>query len=312
MFGMVKGPTVVRQTISRDLGANNTDWVLMAQPIPPGSTVNQISLNFSLVATNKMDSWKWTKYTLHGAFVGFPNPNHGFGNSLGQFDTLWDNYIPKDLTAASSMTDFTNDSTPDSSMTNTTAEATNVGAIESGNPDDEFGEVSGQLFTVEDAPEFFFGREKRLDVTNGIVVDSAGDAGSFICVDKYTGQMNKSYHLSKDRYWYALMAVGFPQFEATTNAFTMFPDSEYEWAQLAYPEITVLEGILNSGEDPSQAENVRKMLETYYIDSNTAHDLADSDGDGPGQFVATLESTINYRRPRFEGIELNANAGQGF
>lgn len=310
MFGMAKGPSVFRQTISRNLGAANTDWVLMAQPVPPGSTVNQISVNFSIVSANKINAWKWTKYTLHGAFVGFPNPNHGFGNSLANYDTLWDNYIPKDASAWLALTEFTNDSHPDSEMTSTSVEASNAGAIESGNPNDMFGEISGQIFTVEDAPEFFFARERRLDVTNGIVVDSDGDAGKFIPVDKYNGQINKNYHLSKDRFWFCLMAVGFPQLEATTGAFDVFPDTEFEWAHLAYPEISVLEGLLNVNEDATEYDNVKKMLETYYIDTDTAHDLSESDGDGPGQFICTLESTINYRRPRWEGVELNANSGQ--
>lgn len=309
MFGLAKGPTVVRQTIAREFTTENTDGILMAQPIPGGSTIDQISLNFLLTSKHSMDTWKWTKYTLHGALVGFPNPNHGFGVNVSNYDTMWDNYIPKDTSPTSSMTDFTNDSFPDSSMTSSTAESTNVGAIESGNPNNDYGEISGNILSVESGPEFFFAREKRLDVSNGIIVDSAGDAGKYIAIDKYVGQSNKSYYLSPDRYWYALMAVGFPQFEATSEDFDQHPLTEFGWAHLAWPEISTLEGLLNAAEDSSTYDNVMKMLETYYIDADIPHDIGESDG--PQEHVVTLESTINYRRPRFEPLQLNANAGQG-
>lgn len=308
MLGMAKGPSVVRQTIARQFTTENTDGVVMCQPIPPGSTINQISLNFLLTSKHSMDTWKWSAYTLHGAFLGFPNPNPGFGLNVSSYDTMWDNYVPKDLPASSSMDDFTNDGTPDGNMMSTTVEATNVGAIESGNPNNDYGEVSGNILSVEQGPEFFFAREQRLDISNGIVVDSSGDAGKYIAVDKYVGQVNKSYHLSNDRYWFAIMAVGFPKFEATTEDFEGHPLTEHEWAALAYPEIGVLEGLLTDGESAS-TDKVMKALETYYIDTDIPHDIGESDG--PQEHVVTLESTINYKRPYFEGFRMNADAGQG-
>lgn len=305
MFGLATGPTVLRQTVSRIISGANTDWVMMAQPIPPGSTVNQISLDWTLTSKHSMDTWKWHSYTLHGVFLGFPNPNHGFGNSMANYDTMWDNYVPKDLDPALSMEDWTNDSHPDSSMTSTGQ--TDTQAIESGNLGTHFGYASGQIITVEDAPEVFFAREENLDVTNGIVVDSDGDAGKFIAVDKYKGQLNKNYHLSKDRYWFALMGVGFPHIEASNAAWDFHPDTEAEWLHLAYPELSLIEGLITSGEDQGALEGVRRQLETYYIDQDTGHDLDESDG--PNEHVCTLKSTINYRRPKFEGVQLNADAG---
>lgn len=308
MIPHFRGPTVLRQTVSRVVTAQNTDWVMMAQPIPPGSTVNQISLDWKLTSKHSQDTWKWSSYTLHGCFVGFPNPNHGFGKNMSNYDTLWDNYVPKDAIAYSSLDQFTNDSHPDSSMTSTTAESTNVGAIESGNPDGgEYGEISGQLITVEDAPEVFFSRERMLDVTNGIIVDSEGDAGKYIQVDKYTGQGNKNYFLGQDRYWFALMAVGFPDYDATEEEFVYHPDSEVDWLHLGYPDISVLEAMITNVEDSTVIDQVRFGLETYYLEADTAHDL--DEGDGAQEHVCTLRSTINYTRPKMRGLQLNANSG---
>lgn len=305
MIPQFKGPTVLRQTVSRIISTENTDWVMMAQPIPSGATVNQISLDWTLTSGHSQDTWKWGKYTLHGVFVGFPNPNHGFGLTMSGYDTLWDNYVPKDVPSYNSMSDFTSDGNPDAAMQSTSVDASNVGAIESGNVGADYGEISGAVISVEDAPEVFFAREKRLDVTNGIIVDSGGDAGKYIQVDKYQGQCNKNYFLSRDRYWFALMAVGFPHFEATNDAFP-HPDSELEWAHIAYPDIAVIQGLLESGEDTSNLDAVRAHLETYYIDADTAHDLGE--GDGAQEHICTLESTINYTRPRMQGISLNSDA----
>jgi len=303
MFGMAKGPTVVRQTISRKIEDQNKDFILMAQPIPPGSTINQINLNFSLVAASKQDAVNWNKYTLHGCFVGFPDPNHGFGNSMTGYDTMWDNYVPKDVSATQSLDQASNDSVPEGNMMSFGDD--DEAAVESGNVNGVTGGIGGNaLITVDDAPELFFSREKRLDVLNGIVVDSDQN-GKYLQVDKYQGAVNKNYFLSRDRYWYALMAIGTPHFDSTTAAFDFHPGDELDWFHLAYPEISVLEGTLYSGEDNSWLDNVRKHLESYYIDVDTVHDL--DENDGAQDYICTLESTITYRRPQFEGIRMNSD-----
>lgn len=297
-----KGTTTVRSRFARKITAPNTDLVLSVTKIPPGCTMNYCDYNFMGIGRDSVDVKHATEISLYAYLITDHNPDHGYGNNIEAYDTMWDDRVPKDKD-------------PDSELENdqTTGGSADTGAIESGASDADAHSDPGhsQLTAVlglQGAPEQVFGRVKRLDVTNGLITEN----NKYKAIDKVQGRTRQRYHVPEDRYGYLLWAVGAPEFE-TADSFndgdTMSDTygTELWWNMLAYPELMAVYGMVDTGSGTNEIAGtfVRKNLEIAKIVSDTYKDLDDGDGN-LNEMTCFMNTTVNYSRPREKALHLSS------
>ena len=155
--------------------------------------------------------------------------------------------------------------------------------------------------TAASGPECVFARERRLDITNGIIAKEQ----EFRAMDKVQTSLTKNYHLSDDRYWWLMFGLSTPKIEVIEDL-DWHPTNDLEWTSLAFPEITVMEGLINQHESHAEEHDTfTSSLDSYYIEANTYQDL----GNLVGMSNATnyCDLVVTYRRPRFQGLRADVN-----
>lgn len=309
MFGVTsdKGITTGRVNWSRTLSNEGQDQVVAAYPIPPGSTLISASVNNLFVAHESMDIKHATSIGLHGFLVGLPQPYHGYGtNSRPALDNMWDDQVPKDKPKNDALTEgqYQDLSISDNNMQNADVAQEPV----SGNFDTGSGtemNVATMRVTSATGPECVFARERRLDVTNGII----SKEDQFRAIDHVSTSIDKNYHLAEDRYWWLMFGVSTPRIEAITDL-AWHPQNDYEWNALAFPEIQVMQGLLDHNDERSEAtDTFLSSLESYFIDAGTYEDLGNASGLSNANNYCDL--VVNYRRPQFEGLRANSRRVAG-
>lgn len=293
-----KGITTGRLRWSRMITNEGQDQVVAAYPIPGGSTVRSIYINNLFVGHESMDFKHATIIGLHGFLVSTSQPYHGYTkDSRPGLDNMWDDMIPKDRPVGDSLTDYNEDSLSDDDSQDSDVTQSPV----TGNMDELAGSelnIAQLNLTAATGPECVFARERRLDVTNGLIAKEQ----EYRVIDKVQTTMNKNYYLDPSRYWWLMFGLSTPKIEVV-NELDWHPDSDFRWNMLAYPELNVLETLLNSTES-DHANTYQKVfggaLESYFIDGSTYEDL----GNASGLSNATnyCDIVVKYKRPRFEGL----------
>lgn len=305
MNNLIKGNTTYsRFTFAGSISDENSDTVCAWVPIPGGSTITSIGYNNLIVYDANLNPDQAMQTSLHGYLVGVPQPFHGYSLSASGFNTFWDDYIPKDQDIDNSLNDYVDDSYADDNVMTTSADAH---AVDSGIFADGGGEVNlGNILDSRTGPECFFARTKRLDITNGLIIQE----NKFRPVDKATGLINKNYHLSDDRYWWLMMANGAPKFEQTTDH-AWQPNNDRMWSVLKYPEIFALDALMYVGEDHHHDATSMLMqhLEAGYIESGTYEDIGNVSGVSNAKIYNNI--TVAYRRPTYPGLRLNSKENVG-
>lgn len=299
--------TVARTRWGRRQTGNNADTVMGVVPIPPGATIRSIDLSALMVSVADVQMEKAIEMTMHGFLLKSIQANHGYGQTVGSYDNMWDDMVPKDRDVDHSLDEYPDDSIADD---NQQAILGNSGNIEGGAYDSGAGGGSlnvGTILNAYSGPECVFSRVKRLDVSNGII----SAEGKFRAVDKIQTTLNKNYHCSPDAYWWLLFAMGNPKFETVSDV-SYHPNTDQEWNQLAFPEITALEGLMSHNDGESSIEVgafFAKHLENAYIEADTFEDLGGNDG---GQEMCLYNQlTVQYDRPYIPGIRANSRDGLG-
>ena len=308
MFGLSadKGISKDRLTWSRNITNEGQDQVVGVIPIPPGATLKHVYMNNLFVANESMDMKHATIIGLHAYLVGTSQPYHGYGkNSRPALDNMWDDLVPKDKPAGDSLTEgaYQDSSIADDDSQNSEVSQSPV----SGNADNndatggsEFN-VSTLNVTASQGPECIFARQKRLDITNGIIAKEQ----EFRAMDHCETTMSKNYHLSDDRYWWLMVGLSTPKIEVINNI-SWHPENDLEWTSLAFPEITVMEGLINQHESHSEEHTTfTSSLDSYFIDGGTYEDLGNASG--LSNAVNYCDLVVTYKRPRFEGLRADVN-----
>lgn len=294
--------TVARWRGARYIADENSDKVMCWMPIPPGATIKSIHVNNLIVGDSNMEMHQATEIGVHGYFVGVPQPKTGYGESMAAADNMWDDFVPKDRPVDDELDDYTGDSFAGESMM---ANVGNSGPVEGGAYEDEtIGAGTLNIGTIVGAwqgPENFLSRVRRLDVSNGVI----NETNKFRPIDRLQTVVNKNYHLDDQRYWHLMIGVGAPKFE-TVDQMTWFPNNDLEWQGLAYPEISVLQGLLHSSESMAGDNAFRSHLESNYIEADTYEDIGNVSG--LTKFVCYNNVTVVYKRPAFTGINANSRA----
>mgnify|MGYP001270726507 CR=1 FL=1 len=305
-----RGTTTVRSRFARELKDANTDLVMAAVPIPPGGTITNIHMDQVVIGKTAISLKKAQEVSTHMFLVTDHKPDHGYGDGIQAYDTMWDDVIPKDVAP-----EFHLDNMPgDSFASSDSQEASGIdeGAIESG-IETETGGGGVDLAAVLNAgagPELLFSRVKRLDVTNGIISES----GKFTPIDKVVTSIRRNIAVPQDRYGWLMAGVGNPQFDvANSYKDGAHFDTQYLndifWQSLAHPEVAILSELMLPTSDSNPlvySDHLVRGLELAYIDADTYHDLSDGDGDGSDWYVVYNALSVTYKRPSWDQLHLTS------
>lgn len=300
--------TVARTRFAVKVDDANTDRVIGVIPIPPGSTVRQIDINCTTISEQGIDMHFALEHGVHGYFLGFSKPDHGYSKDFNGYNAMWDDLVPKDHDVDLSLVEYGSDSAigGDSEVS---------GPVEGGAFDNSDSGTSINVGTMVNAwqgPKCFFTRVKRLDVSNGIV----SKENQYRAFDSIKTSIKRNYFMSKDRYWFLVMAGGNSSFEAISEM-GHIPDTDVEWNSLTFPELIAFGGlVLNDATHEYQATIFENHLESAYIQANTYKDLSDTqavgeDDDESEKLVYFNNLTVRYTRPTVPIINANSRDGLG-
>lgn len=299
MFGITddKGITTGRLGWARKFADEGTDSVVAAYPIPSGSTILSVNVDNLWVAHENMGFQQATIMGLHGFLVSSAQPYHGYGTNLAAYDSLWDDWIPKDRDVNDALDQYSDDSISNNhSMTIETNTDPVIGNMDSGTGSEA--NVSVLNLTASSGPECVFAREQRLDVTNGLIAKE----NEFRALDHVKSRLDKNYYLDDGRYWWLMFGVSHPKVSAISDL-SWHPQTDLEWQSLAFPEIATLAAMLDSSTTNFQDVHQTTFggaLQSYVIEAGTYEDLGNVSGISNATNYCDI--IVKYRRPKFEGV----------
>lgn len=194
--------------------ATGTDRVLFGYPIPPGGQLNNIWADIHVLGPETVSFQSAVMYGVSAFGMMVPDAETAIA-----FDTLWDNFVPKDVAESSGAFDL------DTDAADATAE------FEMGEPD-----VNAIFDLASNAPMELYRRRKMLTIANGQAAYAtvAASPDLWTPADAFKLRIRRNMRVSSP----SVVMVGFssPGMNVTTTTPETTP-TESQWAWLTYLEM---------------------------------------------------------------------------
>lgn len=209
---------------------SGSDDVLVGYPLPQGGQLNNVHLEIHALAGEGVLASSAVLYGVSGFVIQVPDPETAI-----LFDTIWDNFVPKDVAESSGAFDL------DTDAADATAE------FEMGEPD-----ITAIFDMVPNQPLEIFRRRRILTVARGMLAYETVDAGADLWTpgEFFSTRIRRNVRVASP----SVILIGFssPLLDVTTNTRESTP-SENQWAWLQYLEMGLeqafihLMGLVESG-----------------------------------------------------------------
>lgn len=218
-----------RRYSSIDVPAGS-DQVMVGYPIPPGGKLNNVWADVHIISAEQIPFQSAGMYGISAFAMQVPDPETGIS-----FDTLWDNFVPKDVAESSGAFDL------DTDAADATAE------FEMGEPD-----ISAIFDIIANTPMELFRRRRMLSAARGSINYEAVSAGADVITlgEAFSLRIRKNMRASAPSV--ALIGFSSPALDVTTTNGETTP-TENQWAWLTYLEMGLeqafihLMGLVESG-----------------------------------------------------------------
>lgn len=243
-----------RRFTQHDIEAGS-DQVIHGFPLPAGGRLNNVFMEEHIIGPEGQSILGALAYGVTGFVVPVPDPDDG-----SNYDTLWDNLIPKDVAAASGAFDL------DTEALDTTSE------VEFGLPD-----LSGLFEVASLAPHEIFRRRKFLSLATSSIGYTTVDAGAdlFTPTDYFRSKVAKGVSVRSP----SVVLFGFssPAFDVSQASPETIP-TEPQWILLQYMEQALeqmfidLIGLTETGAESPYEEStafIADLLEAAIMEDNS-------------------------------------------
>ena len=214
-----------RTAYKQRLVAGGADEVIGGMPIPASGVLKNVWGDVHIVAASNVDRDIAIVYAVQGYII--PNED----DTVKNYDTLWDQMVPKDVSISNAAGSIDADLTPETV---------------DGSPVEEPGEVNvNRIWNVGNFAQRIWNREKILTIASRGLFEpvASSEVDLWMPTDHFKVRIKENYKV--DQMSYVLFALGIPAMDAvtTTNESTLVKEREVilnnmDWAvQLAMPDI---------------------------------------------------------------------------